>query len=317
MSEPGIAVVIEDDEDVRNLVDAILKEAGFVVHSAATGREGVEVVRDQQASVVTLDVGLPDMDGHEVLRRIRQFSDAYVVMLTARRDEPDTLTAFLTGADDYVKKPFLPRELRARVTAMMRRPRSESRPALPEADRRDSARPAAPDAGAYAAAPDAGTYAGAPDGGAYGAAPGNSAAGNGAAGGGYAVGYPGAAGNGAAAVGTAAVDRAVIKHNGLALNFKARTVTLHGSALPLTRSEFDLLYDLLRANGEVRTRADLVRAARGDYYADDAYISDADERAVETHIGNLRRKLHEDPQAPRFLQTVRGIGYRLTPKRSD
>ncbi|WP_148667668.1 response regulator transcription factor, partial [Arthrobacter sp. Hiyo1] len=127
MSEPGVAVVIEDDEDVRNLVDAILKEAGFVVHSAATGREGVEVVRDHHASVVTLDVGLPDMDGHEVLRRIRQFSDAYVVMLTARRDEPDTLTAFLTGADDYVKKPFLPRELRARVTAMMRRPRAEGR----------------------------------------------------------------------------------------------------------------------------------------------------------------------------------------------
>ncbi len=124
MGEPGVAVVIEDDEDVRNLVDAILKEAGFVVHSAATGREGVEVVRDKRAAVVTLDVGLPDMDGHEVLRRIRQFSDAYVVMLTARRDEPDTLTAFLTGADDYVKKPFLPRELRARVTAMMRRPRA-------------------------------------------------------------------------------------------------------------------------------------------------------------------------------------------------
>lgn len=299
MSEPGIAVVIEDDEDVRNLVDAILKEAGFVVHSAATGREGVEVVRDQQASVVTLDVGLPDMDGHEVLRRIRQFSDAYVVMLTARRDEPDTLTAFLTGADDYVKKPFLPRELRARVTAMMRRPRMESRPAVPEADRRDSTRPAAP------------------DGGAYGAAAGNSAAGNGAADGGYAVGQPSAAGNGSPGNGGAGVDPAVIRHNGLALNFKSRTVTLHGSALPLTRSEFDLLYDLLRANGEVRTRADLVRAARGDYYADDAYISDADERAVETHIGNLRRKLHEDPQAPRFLQTVRGVGYRLTPKRSD
>jgi DNA-binding response OmpR family regulator len=290
MSEPGIAVVIEDDEDVRNLVDAILKEAGFVVHSAATGREGVEVVRDRHASVVTLDVGLPDMDGHEVLRRIRQFSDAYVVMLTARRDEPDTLTAFLTGADDYVKKPFLPRELRARVTAMMRRPRSEGRPALAAADHRDSGRSDGPDGGAH-----------------------RGGSGGGSAGGDYAVGGTGGtAGNGAAGV-----DRAVIKHNGLALNFKSRTVTLHGSALPLTRSEFDLLYDLLRANGEVRTRADLVRAARGDYYADDAYISDADERAVETHIGNLRRKLREDPQSPSFLQTVRGVGYRLTPKRSD
>ncbi|MEW1823059.1 response regulator transcription factor [Arthrobacter sp. NPDC080031] len=276
MSEPGVAVVIEDDDDVRNLVDAILKEAGFVVHSAATGREGVEVVRDHHASVVTLDVGLPDMDGHEVLRRIRQFSDAYVVMLTARRDEPDTLTAFLTGADDYVKKPFLPRELRARVTAMMRRPRSEGRLALPEEDR-------------------GGGYDGGPAGGGARAV---------AAGGGYRA-------------GSDTAEQSVIKHNGLALNYKSRTVTLQGSSLTLTRSEFDLLFDLLRANGEVRTRADLVRAARGDYYDDDAYISDADERAVETHIGNLRRKLREDPQSPRFLQTVRGVGYRLTPKRSD
>jgi DNA-binding response OmpR family regulator len=290
MSEPGVAVVIEDDEDVRNLVDAILREAGFVVHSAATGREGVEVVRDHHASVVTLDVGLPDMDGHEVLRRIRQFSDAYVVMLTARRDEPDTLTAFLTGADDYVKKPFLPRELRARVTAMMRRPRTEGRLALPEEDR----------GSVYRA--DGGAYAGAYSDGSGGAGSGGLGSGDG-----------GSGGTGS----SAGVDQAVIRHNGLALNHKSRTVTLQGSAVTLTRSEFDLLFDLLRAKGEVRTRADLVRAARGDYYDDDAYISDADERAVETHIGNLRRKLREDPQSPRFLQTVRGVGYRLTPKRSD
>lgn len=267
MSEPGVAVVIEDDEDVRNLVDAILKEAGFVVHSAATGREGVEVVRNQHAVVVTLDVGLPDMDGHEVLRRIRQFSDAYVVMLTARRDEPDTLTAFLTGADDYLKKPFLPRELRARVTAMMRRPRADHSLALPGEDR-----------------------------------------------GGVSVGDDLVRGGSVRSDGP---DEAVIKHNGLALNFKTRTVALQGSALTLTRSEFDLLFDLLRAKGEVRTKVDLVRAARGDYYDDNAYISEADERAVETHIGNLRRKLREDPQSPRFLQTVRGVGYRLAPKRLD
>ena len=79
--------------------------------------------------MVTLDVGLPDIDGFEVLRRIRQFSDAYVVMLTARTDELDTLTAFHTGADDFLAKPFRPRELRARVGAMMRRPRQDIRAA--------------------------------------------------------------------------------------------------------------------------------------------------------------------------------------------
>ncbi|WP_347108269.1 response regulator transcription factor [Paenarthrobacter sp. S56] len=255
MNEPGVAVVIEDDEDVRNLVGAILTEAGFVVHSAATGREGVEVVRHHQAVAVTLDVGLPDMDGHEVLRRIRQFSDAYVVMLTARRDEPDTLTAFLTGADDYVKKPFLPRELRARVSAMMRRPRVVSGPSLLDA-------------------------------------PATSNRQNGP-------------------------SHSSIEHNGLILNCKSRSVELDGAALALTRSEFDLLLDLLRNRGEVRTRADLVRAARGDYYDDDAYISEADERAVETHIGNLRRKLREDSQAPRFLQTIRGVGYMAVPQKTD
>jgi DNA-binding response OmpR family regulator len=268
MSETGVAVVIEDDEDVRNLVHAVLKDAGFEVHAAGNGHDGVELVRHKTASIVTLDVGLPDMDGYEVLRRIRQFSDAYVVMLTARNEEPDTLTAFLTGADDYVTKPFLPRELRARVTAMMRRPRTAEPEAKPEAE------PTA----AVAPSNQAGSAQSAP---------------------------------------LAAPEDGVLKHNGLALNYKSRMVALRGDVLTLTRSEFDLLFDLLRAKGAVRTKADLVRAARGDYYDHDSYISEADERAVETHIGNLRRKLREDPQSPRFLQTVRGVGYRLAPKRVD
>src|SRR6476620_7278340 len=130
MTDLGVAVVVEDDADVRNLVEAVLRQAGFEVHSASEGREGVDVVRREDAQVVTLDVGLPDIDGFEVLRRIRQFSDAYVVMLTARTDELDTLTAFHTGADDFLAKPFRPRELRARVGAMMRRPRQEIQAAL-------------------------------------------------------------------------------------------------------------------------------------------------------------------------------------------
>src|SRR6476646_7171809 len=125
MTDLGVAVVVEDDDDVRHLVEAVLSQAGFDVHGAASGREGVEVVRNQKANVVTLDVGLNDIDGFEVLRRIRQFSDAYVVMLTARTDELDTLTALHTGADDFLTKPFRPRELRARVAAMMRRPRQD------------------------------------------------------------------------------------------------------------------------------------------------------------------------------------------------
>lgn len=253
MTELGVAVVVEDDEDVRNLVEAVLSQAGFEVHSAAGGREGVDVVRAREASVVTLDVGLPDIDGFEVLRRIRQFSDAYVVMLTARTDELDTLTAFHTGADDFLAKPFRPRELRARVGAMMRRPRQDIRAAQ-----------VAGHEGVAALAPS---------------------------------------------------QNLVLHHNGLDLNPETRSVSVDGVAVSLTRSEFDLLHALLKGAGAVRSKTELVRVVRGDYYRADAYISESDERAVEVHIGNLRRKLGEDPVHPRWLQTVRGVGYRLSPAR--
>ncbi|WP_120951126.1 response regulator transcription factor [Arthrobacter oryzae] len=255
MTDLGVAVVVEDDEDVRNLVEAVLSQAGFEVHSAAGGREGVDVVRELEASVVTLDVGLPDIDGFEVLRRIRQFSDAYVVMLTARTDELDTLTAFHTGADDFLAKPFRPRELRARVGAMMRRPRQDIQAAL-----------------APVTAPEP-------------------------------------------VPGTVAFQSPVLRHRGLELNPETRSVTVDGAAVSLTRSEFDLLQALLKGAGAVRSKVELVRVVRGDYYRADAYISESDERAVEVHIGNLRRKLGEDPVQPRWLQTVRGVGYRLAPER--
>lgn len=253
MTDLGVAVVVEDDEDVRHLVEAVLSQAGFDVHGAASGREGVEVVRSQKASVVTLDVGLHDIDGFEVLRRIRQFSDAYVVMLTARTDELDTLTALHTGADDFMTKPFRPRELRARVAAMMRRPRLDPSDGTP----RQSGAPAAK-------SPEL-------------------------------------------------AQDAAFRHNGLVLNPHTRSVTLDGVPTSLTRSEFDLLHAMLKGAGAVRSKVDLVRVVRGEYYGADAYISESDERAVEVHIGNLRRKLREDPLQPRWLQTVRGVGYRLAP----
>jgi two-component system OmpR family response regulator len=261
MDDLGVAVVIEDDADIRNLLEGVLTQAGFEVHTAVDGRDGVEVVRHKQASVVTLDIGLPDIDGFEVLRRIRHFSDAYVVMLTGRTEEPDLLSALNAGADDYIAKPFRPRELRARLAAMMRRPRHEINGENPFE--------------ALAAMPTA------------------------------------------AASPVALADTGVLHHNGLALDNRTRSVVVRGEQLALTRSEFDLLHELLKGAGAVSTRADLVRAVRGDFYEDDTYISEADERAVEVHIGNLRRKLQEDPQSPRWLLTVRGVGYRLAPKRQD
>jgi len=117
-------VVIEDDADIRFLLEATLVQAGFTVATASTGEAGVEAVREHQPVVATLDISLPDFDGFEVARRIRAFSDAYIVMLTGRADEIDTLLGLEAGADDYVTKPFRPREVRARIEAMLRRPRA-------------------------------------------------------------------------------------------------------------------------------------------------------------------------------------------------
>ncbi len=251
MGDQGTAVVIEDDEDVRNLLSAVLQQSGFDVHSGSTGREGVLTVRRNRPTVVTLDVGLPDIDGFEVLRRIREFSDCYVIMLTARADELDTLMALQSGADDFLTKPFRPRELRARVAAMLRRPRASDPESRTQAD--------------AAVVPQ---------------------------------------------------QQSVLRHNGLVLHQETRTATLFEKEIGLTRSEFDLLHDLMRGAGAVRTKAELVKVVRGESYRETAYVSDVDERAVEVHIGNLRRKLREDPRKPGWLVTVRGVGYRLAPERS-
>ena len=249
MHDLGLAVVIEDDMDVRNLIVAVLMQAGFQVREAHDGLTGVALARDTRPNVVTLDVGMPDIDGFEALRRIRLFSDAYVLMLTGRGDESDVLTALHAGADDYIIKPFRPRELRARITAMLRRPRTHGTETAAE-----------PPAPSFHAPP--------------------------------------------------ARQGSVLQHNGLALDHAARTVTVDGRGLDLTRSEFDLLHDLLRSRGAVRSRRQLVETLREGSHGD-AYIGEADERAVEAHIGNLRRKLQDDPRSPRWLQTVRGVGYCL------
>jgi DNA-binding response OmpR family regulator len=250
----SVAVVIEDDLDLRNLVEGVLLQSGFIVHTAEDGRHGVEMVREKCPDVLTLDVALPDIDGFEVLRRVRQFSNAYVVMLTGRTEESDLLAALQGGADDYITKPFRPREMRARVAAMMRRPRH------PNANPGESLQPPP--------------------------------------------------------VPLAATGGPVLRHDGLTLNPTTRTAMLSEAPLALTRSEFDLLHELLLASGTVLSRAELVRAIRGNHYPKDAFISEADKRTVEVHIGNLRRKLQDDPELPCWLQTVRGIGYRLAAGRS-
>jgi two-component system OmpR family response regulator len=255
MSEARVGLVIEDDQDIRELVRTVLSQAGFQVTVASSGAEGVLAAKTLNPDVITLDLGLPDIDGFEVSRQIREFSDAYIVMLTARTEELDTLIGLESGADDYLTKPFRPRELRARVAAMMRRPRLATEP---------QENPGAADAPADA--------------------------------------------------GLTASGRGNFRHNGLDLSYASRSVAVDGQELNLTRTEFELLYALLEAGRTVRTKSDLVRRLRDEDYDVGSYISEADERSVEVHMGNLRKKLGDSPQRPRWLQTVRGVGYRLAPE---
>ncbi|WP_240642312.1 response regulator transcription factor [Microbacterium sulfonylureivorans] len=246
MDETRVAVVIEDEEDIRSLLSAVLAQAGFDVHGAANGQDGLELVLEHQPLVTTLDVNMPGMDGFETAKRIRAVSPTYIVMLSARTEEIDALQGLEAGADDYVAKPFRPRELRARIDAMLRRPRHNVAAAPVMAD------PSGP------------------------------------------------------------ISAAWLEHQGLRLNPEMRIVTIDGDDLELTRSEFDILADLLAAGRRVRGKSDLALMLRGEQFTGVEFVSDSDARAIEVHVANLRRKLGESPTNPRWIETVRGVGYRLT-----
>jgi DNA-binding response OmpR family regulator len=121
------ALVIEDSSEVTMLVRGLLEREGFSVVATPRGNPGLEWARAHSPELVILDLSLPDRDGVEVCRELRSFSDAYVVMVTARDDEVDKIVGLTVGADDYVTKPFSPRELAARVRAVRRRPRPSTR----------------------------------------------------------------------------------------------------------------------------------------------------------------------------------------------
>jgi two-component system OmpR family response regulator len=265
MDNSRVAVIVEDDQDIRELISVILSQSGFEVFAASTGAEGVEMVRDNNPAIVTLDLGLPDIDGFEVARRIRLFSDTYIIMLTGRADEMDTLLGLETGADDYLTKPFRPRELRARISAMMRRPRvaGDGSPAVAPAPVADEV----PESESSSQPENA--------------------------------------------VANATEPPETQGLNGLLLNSGDRTAEVDGTELELTRTEFDILHALVDSGRQVRTKSDLVRRLRGEEYDVGTYISDADERTIEVHVANLRRKLGDNPREPRWIKTVRGVGYRL------
>jgi len=392
------ALVIDDDEQMRSLLSEMLQEAGFNVLECSRGADAVRAVDSHGPLLVTLDIGLPDMDGFETLRRIRSRSSCYVMMISGRDDEMDLLSSLQLGADDFITKPFRARELRARLNAMLRRPRTAALPPALRTGRGNAPEPRGP-VPPVSGNPGDSLDAGEPavrswtDGGAGGDARGAGGPARGSAGphpagtvwpvgdpahGGPALAgaerpespHPGSAPSGpapsgshapadhhpadrsgpsprgdrpgaAAAPGPAAVPgvpgpaastaeyrrgpseaseavrRGVLSRLGLVLDPAGREVTADGTPVALTRMEFDLLHELMRAGGAVMTKQDLVQALRGDEQSAGApsdYVSTADEHALEVHMGNLRRKPGERRGPPRWAMTVRGVGYRLTPR---
>jgi DNA-binding response OmpR family regulator len=282
MVERGVAVVVEDDDDIRTSLKEVLLQSGFAVFETSSGLEGVAAVREHDPVIVTMDVGLPDFDGIEASRRIRTFSDAYLIIVTGRVDEADALMGFEAGADDYLTKPFRPRELRARIAAMLRRPRSlasgsgsdaNSGGRMPAFRPRAGQQPAARHPGAPAAA---------------------------------AVVVPLPHNAGAAVL-------CDFEHKGLTLHEGSRSAAIHGVPLDLTRTQFDLLLVLMENGRVVQTKADLVRRLRNEPYSTGSFVTAGEERAVEVHLGNLRKRLGDSSRSPLWIETVRGVGYRLAP----
>jgi DNA-binding response OmpR family regulator len=219
-------LVIEDELEIIKLVRAYLEKAGFIVVTATDGQEALAVFRHENPNLVILDLNLPGMDGLDVCRALRRDSDVPIIMLTARLEETDRLIGLELGADDYIVKPFSPREVVARARAVLRRTESE---------------PVSPD---------------------------------------------------------------VIAAGELSLDIPRRKVMLSGNLLDLTTMEFDLLSILIAHPGRVFSRFHLLEQLQEDPYV--GY-----ERTIDVHIKNLRKELGDDPSNPRFIETVRGVGYRF------
>ena len=225
MAEDALVLVVDDEIPLTGVVGSYLEREGFQTAVAHTGPDAVDRARALSPDLIILDIMLPGFDGIEVCRRVRQFSDAYIIMLTAKDEEMDKVLGLSMGADDYLVKPFSPRELIARVRAMLRRPRTSE-------------------------------------------------------------------------------DAATVSHQvaGIILEPQARHLTVDGTPVELTRTEFDLLAALMEHPKAVLTRRQLIDAVWGPGWY-------GDEHVVDVHIGHVRDKLGDDAASPRYIRTVRGVGY--------
>ena len=231
VSTPPRVLIVDDERALAQILGSYLVKAGYSVHYAADGPAAVMAARALDPEVILLDLGLPGLDGLEVCRQVRTFTDCYILMLTARDDETDRIIGLGVGADDYIGKPFSPREVVARVSAVLRRPRPSKASAAdtPSEERR---------------------------------------------------------------FGDVRIDPA------------AREVWLGDVQVSLTRTEFDILDVLSSQPRNALTRRQIIDQVWNTEWVGDDHV-------VNVHVGNLRRKLGDDPDEPRYLLTVRGVGYRM------
>jgi two-component system alkaline phosphatase synthesis response regulator PhoP len=219
-------LVVDDELKIARLIRDYLEQAGFVVATASDGRGAIASARQLKPDLIVLDLGLPNIDGLDVIRSLRIGSNVPVVVVTARADEADRVVGLELGADDYVVKPFSPKELVARVRAVLRRTEA------------------------------------------------------------------------------ARLGAEILRTGDLTLDLPRREVRIDDKVIVLTATEFDLLHALARQPGRVFTRGQLLEAIHG--VAFESY-----ERAIDAHVKNIRRKIEPEPQRPRFLVTVHGVGYKL------
>lgn len=224
---PATVLVVDDDAKIRDVLRLYLAREGYRMLEAADGPSALAVARAERCDLVVLDVMLPGLDGLEVCRQLREEGETPILLLTARGGDADKVVGLDLGADDYVVKPFSPRELMARVRAQLRRhrPGDATEPSLTADD--------------------------------------------------------------------------------LTVDPNAMQVEHGGHAIAVTASEFRLLYALMSRPMRVFSRDELIDALHGD---DDPGIID---RTVDVHVGRLRRKLGDRADQPRFIGTVRSVGYRF------
>jgi two-component system, OmpR family, KDP operon response regulator KdpE len=224
----GVILCIEDEAQIRRFLRAALGTQGYELLEAETGRGGLALAAAHPIVAVILDLGLPDIDGLEVTRQLREFTQVPIIVLSARGQDRDKVAALDAGADDYLTKPFSVPELLARIRVALRHAARRVEPAD----------------------------------------------------------------DGPLTMGALVVDRALHR------------VTLAGQEVHLTPTEFNLLAELARHAGKVLTHEHLLREVWGPAYTEQTHY-------LRVHMGQLRRKIEEDPAQPRHLLTEPGVGYRL------